>query len=322
VETGKRDVFHRDMLWAVSVLSFTFLAVALIPFIGPIVVIMTPLPILYCCLRLGRKDGLMALGVSLFAVSGILGLLGLRPSLSAMFGIGFAGVMLAEVLKRRYSLEKTIAVSSLALFIFGIGLLTFHAQQKGAAPLEFLEILVARMVNENIRLYEMMNFPTDQILLLRENIPQITRFFTGIFPALTLSGAIVTVWLNLLVGRRFLQRYFPGFPDFGDLASWKAPEKLVWLLIAAGGMVLAASDLLYVIGMNVLIVCSLIYLGQGLAIAGFLFRQKKVPLVFRAIFYTLLLVQQYLLIVVIAFGLFDIWIDFRKRIGTVRDADA
>lgn len=322
METGKRGFLHSDILRTVLVLSLTFLAVALVPFIGPVVVIMTPLPVLYYCLRLGRKDGLTALGASILAVSGILGLLGANPSLFVMLGIGFAGVMLAEVLKRGYSFEKTLAVSSLTLFAFGIGLLTFHTLQSGAAPLEFLENHVAGMVTENIRLYEKMSFPQDQILLLRENIPQIARFFTGIFPALALSGAIVTVWLNLLAGRRFLQRNVPGFPDFGDLTAWKAPERLVWPLIAAGGMILLESDILYVIGMNVLIVCALIYLGQGLAIAGFVFRQRKVPFAFRAIFYALLLVQQYLLIVVIAFGLFDIWIDFRKRIGAVRDAAA
>ena len=39
------------------------------------------------------------------------------------------------------------------------------------------------------------------------------------------------------------------------------------------------------VGMNLLIVCGLIYLFQGLAIAAFFFRQKRVPLVLRWLFY-------------------------------------
>jgi hypothetical protein len=36
----------------------------------------------------------------------------------------------------------------------------------------------------------------------------------------------------------------------------------------------------------------------------------------------LIVVQQYMVILVIAFGLFDIWIDFRKRIAGITDVHA
>ncbi|MBU2055941.1 MAG: YybS family protein [Proteobacteria bacterium] len=322
MERERHPYFQSDVLRGVAVLTLTFLAVVLIPFIGPVVVIMTPLPILYYCLRLGRMRGLAALAVSFLAVSGILGLLGHHPNISVLLMIGFSGVMLSEVLNRNYSLEKTLLVASLALLFSGLGFMIFHALRTGVGLQEMVELYVSGVVHDNVRLYEKLDVSEDQILLIRENVPQITQFFTGIFPALALSGAIVTVWLNLLAGRLLLQRKSIGFPDFGDLTSWKAPDRLVWILIASGGMTLAPSDALNTVGVNILIVCCLIYLCQGLAIAGFFFKHRKIPAIFRLLFYTLLLVQQYMLIIVIAFGLFDIWIDFRKRIAGIKDAPA
>ena len=55
---------------------------------------------------------------------------------------------------------------------------------------------------------------------------------------------------------------------------------------------------------------------------GFFFRRRKVPVILRSLFYILIVIQHYVLIVVIAFGLFDIWVDFRKRIAGMKDKHA
>jgi uncharacterized protein YybS (DUF2232 family) len=320
LEREKGLLFHRDMLRGSTILTLTFLFVALIPFIGPAVVILTPLPTLYYCSRLGRRSGLMVLVVSFLATSGILSILGQATSLPVLSMIGFAGVVLSEVLKRHLSIEKTFLLASLALFCCGVGFVLCHSFRTGLAPWRILELYVAGIVQENIKLYAQLNISEEQVRLIRESAPQITHLFTGIFPALALSGAVFTVWVNLLAGRILFRRNGVPFPDFGDLAAWKAPERLVWILIAGGGMVIAPLEGAAIVGMNLLILCGLIYLFQGLAIAAFLFRQKQVPVMFRWLFYTLLFVQQYMLIIVIAFGLFDMWVDFRKRIGGIKNA--
>ncbi|MDD5524767.1 MAG: DUF2232 domain-containing protein, partial [Smithella sp.] len=63
---------------------------------------------------------------------------------------------------------------------------------------------------------------------------------------------------------------------------------------------------------NIFLVTSFIYLLQGLAIVSFFFQKKNVPFFFRYLFYFLIAVQQILMIPIVAIGLFDIWIDFRK----------
>jgi uncharacterized protein YybS (DUF2232 family) len=320
LEREKRLFFNNGMLWGIAVLTLTLLVVALIPFVGPIAVIMTPLPILYYCFRLGGMQGLAALAVAFLLVSGILNLLGRPAHVSAFIIIGITGIVLAETLKRRYSLEKTFAIASLMLFFCGVGFVLYHALQAGVAPWRMVEMTIEATIKDNLTLYAQMNISEDQITVLRENTADITRFFTDIFPGLTLSGAILTIWLNVLAGRTLLRTHIGGFPDFGDLALWKAPEKLVWLLIVSGSMTLAPIQVLDIIGINVLIVCCLIYLFQGLAIAAFFFRQKQVPVIFRGLFYLLIAVQQYMVIFIIAVGLSDLWIDFRKRITGIKDA--
>jgi uncharacterized protein YybS (DUF2232 family) len=192
--------------------------------------------------------------------------------------------------------------------------------QAGVAPWRVVEMYIETTIKDNLALYAQMNISEDQMSMLRENTVEITRFFTDIFPGLTLCGAILTVWLNVLAGRSLFRRDIGGFPDFGDLSLWKAPEKLVWLLIVSGSMTLAPIEILDTIGINVLIVCCLIYLFQGLAIAAFFFRRKQVPVIFRGLFYMLIAVQQYMIIFIIAVGLSDLWIDFRKRITGIKDA--
>ena len=310
------------MIRAGAILTLTFLFVALIPFVGPVVVILTPLPVLYYCSRLGRLRGLMVLAVSFLAVFGILGLSGQRTNLPVLFMIGFTGVLLSEVLKRHRSIEKTFLLVSSALFCCGAGVVLYHSFRAGIAPWRTVELYVAEIVRENIKLYAQLNISEEQVRLIRESAPQITHLFTGIFPALALSGAVFTAWVNLLAGRLLFRIHGVAFPDFGDLAAWKAPERLVWILIAAGGMMFVPREGITVVGMNLLIICGLIYLFQGLAIAAFFFRQKRIPMIFRWLFYGLLLIQQYMLIIVIAFGLFDMWVDFRKRIGGIGNVPA
>ncbi|MBA4423264.1 MAG: hypothetical protein C0390_09230 [Syntrophus sp. (in: bacteria)] len=313
---------NNGMIQGIAILSLTLLVVVLIPFIGPVAVIMTPLPILYFWFRLGRMQGLASLAIAFLIVSGILIFLGRPASISVLMMISLTGVIIAEVLQRRYSIEKTFALASLVLFFSGIGFVLYYALQTGVAPLRLLEMYITGIIKENLKLYAQMDISEDQITMIRENIPEITQFFTNIFPGLALSGAMLTVWLNVLSGRLLLLRHAVGFPDFGDLTLWKAPEKLVWLLITSGLMVLVTVDILETVGMNILIICSLVYLFQGLAIAGFFFRYKKVPVMFRWFFYMLIVVQQYMVILLIAFGIFDLWVDFRKRIAGIKDVHA
>jgi hypothetical protein len=49
-----------------------------------------------------------------------------------------------------------------------------------------------------------------------------------------------------------------------------------------------------------------------LAIVGFYFERWKLPRIFRAFLYGVILVQQFFTLGAMLMGLFDLWVDFRR----------
>jgi uncharacterized protein YybS (DUF2232 family) len=55
-----------------------------------------------------------------------------------------------------------------------------------------------------------------------------------------------------------------------------------------------------------------VYFFQGIAIVSFYFNKKQFPRIIRIFLYTLIAVQQLVLLAVIGLGFFDMWFNFRK----------
>jgi uncharacterized protein YybS (DUF2232 family) len=101
-------------------------------------------------------------------------------------------------------------------------------------------------------------------------------------------------------------------PEFGSLNQWRSPEPLVWVAIGCGAMLLLPVAALKIIGINGLIVLMAVYFFQGIAIVSFFFEKKRFPAALRFILYSLIGLQQFLLLLIIGLGFFDMWVDFRK----------
>jgi uncharacterized protein YybS (DUF2232 family) len=69
---------------------------------------------------------------------------------------------------------------------------------------------------------------------------------------------------------------------------------------------------LQIVGVNVLLLVSLVYLLQGLGVMLFYFRRGAVSPLLRTLAYIFLVIQPLFLLGVAAFGLFDLWFDFRR----------
>jgi len=129
------------------------------------------------------------------------------------------------------------------------------------------------------------------------------------------------IWANMLAGRIISKKQ--GFllgSDFGDLSSWKPPERMVWYFIAAGAILLLPGVGTEFVAWNVLVVISSIYLLAGLAIVSFFLKKSALPSAFRYLIYFLIFAQQIATLVVVAAGLFDLWVDFRKLNKPMEDS--
>lgn len=318
VETEKGFFAHLGAFRSIATIAGTLLFVSLVPFFGSMLLLISPLPVVYYWTVYERSQGISVLLAALLLVS--LAELWVEGSnLPIILMIVLSGVLIAEVLKRGLSLTRSVVAASGALFLSGVAFLGYGAARADLSPWQLVEHYVVALIQENIRIYSQLNIAEEQLLLVKENAAQIAAFFTAISPALALTGAILTVFLNMIAVRGLLQRAGSPLANFGDLTLWRAPERLVWVLIAAGAMVLVAQGLPGVLGMNLLILCGLLYLFQGLAIVVFFFRHQGVPPFFRWLIYGLILVQQYMLIFIIALGLFDLWVDFRRRMSQTKD---
>lgn len=253
--------------------------------------------------------------VSLAATAAIL-LAASRP-LELMPALAVAcltGLVLGDLTGRGVDFVRTLAVGSVALALFSLLLLLGESLRTGIAPWHVVATHLSDSLRENLKFYEQLDLPSEQVAVIRDNAPQFERFLMAIFPSVAAVGIVLSVWANLLAARFLLRRReAPALAD-PDLSRWKAPEALIWLLIIGGGLTLVPHAAAKIAGTNVLIVCGFVYLLQGLAITGFLFRVKRVPAWLRFLFYALLVLQQYLLLIVAAFGMFDLWVDFRRFI--------
>ncbi|PKN05656.1 MAG: hypothetical protein CVU74_00575 [Deltaproteobacteria bacterium HGW-Deltaproteobacteria-9] len=313
---------NRDFIQGIAVSTLSFLSVVLIPLAGAIVIVLTPLPVLFYYTKLGRFRGGAVFAVSLTLVLLILKLINpdiIFPLLLLTFA-GGTGIMLAEVLRKPWPVERTLIIPVAVLLTCGGCLLLLQSYQTGQPPLRLMESYILSSIAENIKIYEQTDISSEQLTFIKDQAGPIAALLTRIFPAMFLVGAGLFIWLNIFAARRLFQKYGLPYPEFGDLTRWKAPDKMVWLLIGAGGMLLVEAGAVKYTGINLLIICLFVYLCAGFSVIGYFFKVKRIPLFFKVLFYVLIIIQQYLLLLVMALGLFDLWADFRKLIKPAQDS--
>jgi len=309
--------FKSNFFTGIAVSSLAFLAASLIPLLGAFFYILTPLPIIYYYSKTGRIQGFAIFLISLFLVASVLTFSDSIANLPFLFITGFLGLFLSEIFRRNYSIERTVVYPVTAILMLWCSFIVLQSLSAGEEPWHLVEDYIGRNIQESIQFYAQLDIPADQIDLIKDNFKQITNFLANIFPSLVLVSASFIVWLNILAAREIFQRTGMSYPDFGDLSRWKAPEWLIWLLIAAGGILLVPVSLARIVSLNLVIVCMFAYLLQGLSIISFLFKTKNVHRSFRILCYFLIFAQQYLILLLVAVGVFDLWVDFRKFIKPV-----
>jgi len=312
-------LFFKNIVTGTAVSALFFLAASFIPFIGSVVIVFTPLPILYYYSKIGRGGGGLVFFLSAILVSLPLGFMHTEWHLLIYVTMGLIGIVLAEMFHGGRSVETTVIFPVAVILTLFFAFLGYQSHISGQMPWSLVENNISGVIQENIRFYESQGLSPEVISLIKSDLPRITNFFTMIFPALFLITISITVIMNVISGKALLQLRQLTYPDFGDLACWKAPEKLVWLLILSGmgllgSIMTSAPSWVGLAGLNVLIICMFVYLLQGFSIVAYVFRKRNIPWFFRYAFYMLIFMMQYLVLVIAMVGLFDLWIDFRKYV--------
>ena len=291
--------------------SFVF-ATAFIPVIGSIFLLFLPMILFFNSTINGRNKTAAAFLIAFSVLFVLSTLLHLNLPTIAIFSVGIAGLFIAQIAAQNGSVEKIIIYP--AFFI--IAAICFYFIYGGFAlsvnPWQLVEKYIAATIEENVKLYSQLPLNAEDINFIKDNKKNIIDGFTQIFPSLIIISSTLIIWINFLLGKQILGKAGITWPKLTELTRWKSPEYIIWIFIISGGLFFVPHKDINFFSLNIFLVTCFIYFLQGLAIVSFFFQNKNVPLFLRYLFYFFIAVQQMLMIPIVAVGLFDIWIDFRK----------
>jgi uncharacterized protein YybS (DUF2232 family) len=270
------------------------------------------LPFLYYATKLGLRDGLKITAVTLLIV-GLIAKLAEYPQIIIFcFEFGLVGLVLSEIYRRKYTLGFTMFLGTGATLIIGVIFLTLIALSQKMGPMEMILGYFQENLGATIRAYEEMGLEPEKVAQLKEYGKILTDILAMIYPALSIIGSGLVVYIALVLSRPLFRLGSIQYPDFEPMGQWQSHDLLVWGVIAAGFALFLSTGGIRFVAINGLIVIAVIYVFHGLAIVLFFFNKYRVPHWVRFGVYLLILFQQIFWIVLSLAGLFDQWIDFRK----------
>ncbi len=272
----------------------------LLGLIGGTAGLFSPAPAVQIFLRCGSRVGLISLiGVALALVA----VGGWASALQYLTTIGVVAWVLAIAILGGRSVETAVGWSVLGVAA-GMGLL-YGIQVLGLGG----NIVTGALGPEGERtLHQMSGAPQGPA---GEEVARLIRVLGRLMPAIVVVQAALISLLNYSLVRRLWTLRGAGrlFPEM-DLGRWSMPEAAVWPLIASGLLLffLWGEPVSWVLA-NLVLLLLFGYFLQGLAVVHFWCRRLGVSVVFRIPLYFISVALSY---VIVAFGLFDLWFDFRK----------
>lgn len=300
----------KDIVSGIAITSLIFAISVYMPIIGFICSLFIPLPILFYRSKLGRTTGAIIPIITIIVMIAVLG--GISIDILFFVELLLLGFVLSELIELDLSIEKTMLYACGSVIFIGIVGLLFYSNLSNKG----IYALVVEYVSKNLKLtlevYENMGVSKESIHMISSSLENIEYVLIRIIPALVVASTFFVSWTNLLVAKPILKSRGIFYPSFGSLKFWKAPEFLVWGIIGCGLLLLLPGKTSKLFGLNGLLIMLTIYFFQGIAIVSFYFEKKRFSRMLRVFLYSLIALQQVVLIVIIGLGLFDMWLNFRK----------
>jgi hypothetical protein len=190
-----------------------------------------------------------------------------------------------------------------AAAIFGILAYLAHAAQMDVIP--YVKAQIATGVD---RVAAIPDSPLKPLIEEQGRDSLLKEIYTE-FPSAILITLILGLWGNLL----FASQFVPGFLSRGFWSGYRNPEWLVAPTLVAAGLFAFGDHALYFIGLNSIKVILVLYGFQGLSIMSSLLNKFKIFGFVRALLFSVAVFLTMPL--VLSFGFFDLWFDFRKKFG-------
>jgi hypothetical protein len=151
----------------------------------------------------------------------------------------------------------------------------------------------------------------EALVVIEATISQMKIVIPAIMPGILGSVVLLVIWTTMVFGNILLERT-SGFTAWPNFRRWSLPERLIWAVIAMGAFILIPVEPLPKIGINCILLLTIVYCFQGLSITVFFMNKWKVPLLLRSFFYVMIVFQSLGTLILLFFGIADIWVDFRR----------
>lgn len=271
--------------------------------------LLTPLPPAVLGMRYTPALGWAAVGLTVVA---ILVTSGVTPTLLYMTQFGLPAVLLPWLFKRGVAWDRAIVTVLGLMLAFGTVVLLGVTAGSGQSPFEVVDAQIDKEIDQALTL--MQEFAgseqtPESAEALREVTQSMGELMHRAYPGMLIVVCAVLQLFTVAV-LAFLARP-AGLPG-GAFARWRAPELLIWVLIATGFGVVFAAGAVQSVAINVLIILLPVYFLQGLAVVEHFLARKGLSFWLRGLSYLILLVINPLPMIITAVGVFDLWADFRK----------
>lgn len=230
----------------------------------------------------------------------------------------FSSVMLLPglVLHRSAELGESPARSGLkgCLSLIGGWLFVLAVATAGSEVSLYSEMLqtMDQALTQALEQYrQSVGISAEALVVIETTITQMKVIIPAIMPGILGSVVLFIIWTTMVLGN-IIQKWTGWSSAWPDFRQWSLPEKLIWGVIAMGIFILVPIDPLPKIGINCTILLSIIYCFQGMSITVFFMNKWKVPTLIRSFFYVIIVFQSVGTLILLFFGIADIWVDFRK----------
>jgi uncharacterized protein YybS (DUF2232 family) len=284
----------------------------LLPLAGSVITFASPLPLVLAYRIRGTWTGRRALLIAAVATWVLLQVAappgGGYYLLYFLVMAGALGEIPCLGLPERWSIGAGAAGGMLTVLV----MLVVAAGALGAGPWEMWRAQWRAEMATVLDMYRSMDLAPATLKQIEDGLKMAGRVVLRLAPGILATVSLLVAWLNLLAARR-LSRRLGGMAPGEDLTLYRTPEPLVWVLIAGGALMVLGSGWVFWAGANLVLLMGVLYFFQGLAVIDFWLRAKNAPMLLRGALYLLVALEFYVAAILAAVGLFDIWLNLRRR---------
>lgn len=300
---------YRSILIATAQILGLFVSGFVIPLLGQILALFTPVPLILIYVRNGRNEGLVTLAASTLAIAA---LGGWQAAAILCLSFGLMAVGISEGMRRNLKPEQTSLLGGLLPIAVLSVIVLFTLVRIGKNPIMEADAYLRESLVAAAKTYTTMGLT--EMATMVSSIPDTYIYYLArLVPGIVIATSVMQAACCFCIARAILMRK-PGTDQAAgqaSLAAWHAPDSWVWGLIAALALIVMPQEAAKLVGWNLAILFAVVYLAQGSAIVDYYLRKASIKAFGRGLILAIILALPSL-VFVIALGIVDIWADVRK----------